>query len=71
MKLIIPHLTISRLDKLDESPTLIQLNRRVREQLPLVDLLELLLKINIRNGYTYEFSHVSLGSTLLAKACNM
>lgn len=78
-----PSLTISSLDKLDEPPALIQLNRRVRELIPPVDLTELLLEIDARTGFTREFSHVSesgaraqdlqvsLCATLLAEACNI
>ncbi|CAI1584364.1 Transposase and inactivated derivatives, TnpA family [Serratia grimesii] len=76
-------LTICSLDKLDEPPALIQLNRRIRELIPPVDLTELLLEIDARTGFTREFSHVSesgarahdlnvsLYATLLAEACNI
>lgn len=43
-----PSLTISSLEKLEESPLLLCLNSRVRQLLPPVDLTELLLEIDAR-----------------------
>lgn len=54
-----PSLTVSSLEKLDEPPALTQLNSRVKQLLPPVDLTELLLKIDARTGFTREFTHVS------------
>lgn len=54
-----PTLTISGLDKMDEPPSLVYLNRRGRQLLPPVDLTELLLEIDARTGFTREFIHVS------------
>jgi TnpA family transposase len=76
-------LTITNLEKLDESPELIQLNNSVRQLIPPVDLTELLLEIDARTGFTSEFAHISesgaraqdlhisLCAVLLAEACNI
>lgn len=78
-----PSLTISSLEKLDESPALTQLSSQVKQLLPPVDLTELLLEIDARTGFTHEFMHVSesearakdlhvsLCAVLLAEACNI
>lgn len=78
-----PTLTISNLEKLDEPPSLIALNRQVRRLLPLVDLTELLLEINAHTGFAEEFTHVSesnarakdlhisICAVLLSEACNI
>ena len=78
-----PSLTVSSLEKLEESPSLLRLNRRVRQLLPTVDLTELLLEIDARTGFTREFMHVSesgaraqdlhvsLCAVLMAEACNI
>lgn len=78
-----PSLTISSLEKLEEPPSLLCLNSRVRQLLPPVDLTELLLEIDARTGFTREFMHVSesgaraqdlhisLCAVLMAEACNI
>ena len=78
-----PSLTITNLDKLEESPSLTQLSRQVNELLPKVDLTELLLEIHAHTGFADEFSHVSesnaraddlsisICAVLLAEACNI
>ncbi|HDL7024491.1 TPA: Tn3 family transposase, partial [Yersinia enterocolitica] len=78
-----PSLTISSLEKLEEPPSLLRLNSRVRQLLPPVDLTELLLEIDARTGFTREFTHVSesgaraqdlhvsLCAVLMAEACNI
>jgi hypothetical protein len=54
-----PSLTITNLEKLNESPSLIQLSKQVNELLPKVDLTELLLEIHSHTGFADEFTHVS------------
>lgn len=78
-----PSLTITNLDKLEEPPSLIQLNKQVNELLPKIDLTELLLEINAHTGFASEFNHVSesnaraddlatsICAVLLAEACNI
>lgn len=78
-----PSLTIRSLEKLEEPPSLLCLNSRVRQLLPPVDLTELLLEIDARTGFTREFMHVSesgarahdlhvsLCAVLMAEACNI
>ena len=77
-----PSLTISSLEKLEEPPSLLCLNSRVRQLLPPVDSTELLLEIDARTGFTRELIHVSesgaraqdllvsLCTVLMAEACN-
>ncbi len=76
-------MTIANLDKLDESPTLIQLSKEVNALLPIVDLTELLLEIHAHTGFAEEFTHVSesnaraadlnisVCAVLMAEACNI
>jgi hypothetical protein len=78
-----PALTLSHLDKLDESPTLTRLSDQVAGLLPQVDLTELLLEIHAHTGFADEFTHVSeanaradgltvsVCAVLLAEACNI
>jgi len=76
-------LTITNLDKLDESESLQKLRKQVANFLPDIDLTELLLEINAHTGFTNEFTHVSeensradnldisLCAILLSEACNV
>lgn len=78
-----PSLTISNLDKLEESLSLKTLNRRVKQLIPAVDLTELLLEVDAWTGFTQEFTHVresearaqglhiSVCAVLMAEACNI
>lgn len=78
-----PSLTITKLDKLEEPPSLTQLSRQINELLPKVDLTELLLEIHAHTGFADEFTHVSesnaraadlttsICAVLLAEACNI
>nr|AKN36358.1 Mobile element protein [Vibrio tasmaniensis] len=78
-----PSLTISNLDKLEESLSLKTLNRRVKQLIPPVDLTELLLEVDAWTGFTQEFTHVresearaqglhiSVCAVLMAEACNI
>jgi TnpA family transposase len=75
--------TLSHLDKLPEPTSLERLRQRVTRLLPRVDLPEILLEINVRTGFTSEFTHlsessartsdlcVSLCAVLLSQACNI
>ena len=78
-----PTLTISNLDKLDESASFTALKKHVGNLLPKVDLTEMVLEINALTGFADEFTHVSEASAkannlpvsicavLLAEACNI
>lgn len=78
-----PSLTITNLDKLDASTSLLQLREQVAELMPRVDLAELLLEIQARTGFADEFTHVteaqarvgdlstSVCAVLLGEACNI
>lgn len=78
-----PSLTITNLDKLDDSPGLALLSEQVTDLLPKVDLTELILEINAHTGFADEFTHVSQSNgrvddlttsvcaVLLAEACNI
>ena len=78
-----PSITISNLEKLDESESLTQLSEQVTGLLPAVDLTELLLEIHAHTGFADEFTHVSesnaraedlsvsICAVLLAEACNI
>ncbi|ODS22346.1 transposase, partial [Candidatus Endobugula sertula] len=78
-----PSLTITNLDRLEESVSLIELNKQVSNLLPAVDLTELLLEIQAHTGFIDEFTHVSefnaraddlnisLCAVLLGEACNI
>ncbi|MDQ1317174.1 MAG: hypothetical protein QG588_825, partial [Candidatus Poribacteria bacterium] len=77
------HLSLTRLDKLVEPPSLITLRQQVATLLPRVDLSEILLEINARTGFASEFTHIneanarvtnlhmSLCAVLFAEACNI
>jgi hypothetical protein len=52
-------LSLSPLDKLDESPSLTSLKEKVTSLLPRVDLPDALLEIHALTGFADEFSHVS------------
>jgi hypothetical protein len=54
-----PYLTIENLDKVEESPTLINLRKQVAELLPKIDLTELILEIDAHTGFCNAFTHVS------------
>jgi hypothetical protein len=76
-------LVITRLDKIDEPATLIELRGLVDALLPRVDLPELLLEVNAWTGFASQFTHLSEGmarvenlpiricALLLAEACNI
>ena len=78
-----PSLTITNLDKLEESPSLTLLSKQITELLPKVDLTELILEIQTHTGFLNEFIHVieskaraddltvSLCAVLIAEACNI
>lgn len=78
-----PSLTITNLDRLDESSGLALLSEQVTGLLPKVDLTELILEINAHTGFADEFTHVSQSNgrvddlttsvcaVLLAEACNI
>jgi TnpA family transposase len=78
-----PSLTITNLDKLDETPSLTELNRKIKELLPAIELPELLLEIHAHTGFADEFTHVSesksraeglnisICAVLMAEACNI
>jgi TnpA family transposase len=76
-------LSLSRLDKLEEPSSLLELRGRVDDLLPRIDLTELLLEIHAQTGFASEFTHasesqarvddlhISLCAVLLAEACNI
>jgi hypothetical protein len=76
-------LSLSPLDKLDESPSLTSLKEKVTSLLPRVDLPDALLEIHALTGFADEFSHVSeadarvedlalsICAVLIAEACNI
>lgn len=76
-------LTITNLDKLEESAGLIELRKQTAALLPQVDLAELLLEIQAKTGFADEFTHVSeaeartddlstsVCAVLLSEACNI
>ncbi len=76
-------LILTGLDKLEEPSSLIELRPMVAGLLPRADLPEILLEINVRTGFTGEFTHISEGkarakdldvsvcAVLLASACNI
>ena len=78
-----PSLTISNLEKLEDSPSLDSLSEQVADLLPKVDLTELLLEINAHTDFLSEFTHVSesnakadelttsICAVLIAEACNI
>jgi Tn3 transposase DDE domain len=76
-------LTISNLDKLEESSSYLKLKAQVDDLLPHVDLPEVLLEIQAKTGFMDEFIHVnesfarvsdlstSICAVLIASACNI
>lgn len=78
-----PVLTISNLDKLEESTELVQFKEQATNLLPKIDLTELLLEIHAHTGFLSEFNHVSEANSraddlitsicgvLIAEACNI
>ena len=52
-------LTLSPLDAIEETPSLIALRQRVADMLPRVDLPELILEIDARTHFTGAFTHSS------------
>ncbi|NET91488.1 MAG: Tn3 family transposase [Kamptonema sp. SIO1D9] len=76
-------LTISNLDKLEESESYLQLKEQLETLLPPVDLPEVLLEIHAKTGFLDEFTHlnesqarvsdlsISLCAILIAKGCNV
>lgn len=78
-----PSLTITHLDKIDESPSLKKLKEEVQALLPKVNLTELLLEVHAHTGFADEFTHVSesnakvddisvsVCAVLMSEACNI
>jgi TnpA family transposase len=78
-----PSLTITNLDKLEESPSLTFLSEQVTGLLPRVDLTDLILEIHAHTGFANEITHVSesnaraddltvsICAVLIAEACNI
>lgn len=76
-------LTISNLDKLEESEQLLALRHRVTALLPYIDLPEAILEIHAKTQFLDQFTHVndegmraadlsvSLCAVLIASACNI
>ena len=76
-------LTITHLDKLEESEVLVAFKEQVSALLPKIDLTEVLLEIDTHTGFTSEFNHVSeansraddlnisICAVLIAEACNI
>ena len=76
-------LTITNLDKLEESEALVEFKEQVAALLPKIDLTEVLLEIDTHTGFTSEFNHVSeansraddlsisICAVLIAEACNI
>lgn len=78
-----PTLTITKLDRLEEKPSLSLLSQQVNDLLPNVDLTELLLEIHTHTGFADDFTHISesnaraddltisICAVLVAEACNI
>ena len=76
-------LTITNLDKLDESDSYLQLKEQVEFLLPHIDLPEVLLEIQAKTSFMDEFTHInesfarvkdlstSICAVLVANACNI
>jgi TnpA family transposase len=76
-------LTITNLDKLEESEALVQFKEQIAALLPKIDLTELILEIHAHTGFANEFNHVSeansraadlsisICAVLIAEACNI
>lgn len=77
------HLSLTRLDKLEEPLSLIMLRQQVAALLPRVDLPEVLLEIHAKTEFANEFTHISeanaratglsasVCAVLMAEACNI
>jgi hypothetical protein len=76
-------LVLTGLDKVEESPSLIQLREQVDALLPHIDLTDAILEIHGYTGFADEFAHVSEGNArvenlalsicavLVGQACNI
>jgi len=76
-------LSITNLDKIEETSSLKHIRELVTALLPKIDLTELILEINAHTGFANEFSHISeanarvpdlsisICAVLLAEACNI
>lgn len=76
-------LSITNLDKIEETSSLKHIRELVTALLPKIDLTELILEINVHTGFANEFSHISeanarvpdlsisICAVLLAEACNI
>lgn len=76
-------IVLTPLEKLEGSPGLEQLRKKVSALLPKVDLAEIILEIEARTNFTREFTHLSennarvddlsrsICAVLLAEACNV
>lgn len=78
-----PSLTITNLDKLDETKSFTILRKEVLKLIPKIDITELLLEIHQLTAFTDEFTHISeskskadnlqisICAVLMAEACNI
>lgn len=57
-----PDLSVERLEKIEEPPSLIALRAAVDARLPRLDLPELILEMQARTGFADQFSHASEGN---------
>jgi Tn3 transposase DDE domain len=76
-------LSLARLDKLEEPPSLIALRERVNALLPRIDITDAVLEIHGWTGFANEFTHLggqsarvenlalSVCAVLIAEACNI
>lgn len=76
-------LSLTRLDKLEEPPSLIALRKRVDALLPRLDITDAVLEIHGWTGFADEFTHIggqnarvdnlalSICAVLIAEACNI
>lgn len=76
-------LDITRLDRLEEPDSLVELRAKLTALLPRIDLPELLLEVHERTGFADEFTHVGEGGAriddlhksvcaiLIAEVCNV
>jgi TnpA family transposase len=61
-----PELSIERLEKIEEPPSLIALRAAVDDRLPRLDLPELILEMQARTGFANHFTHASEGNARAA-----
>ena len=54
-------LSVERLDKIEEPPSLVALRAAVDARLPRLDLPELILEMHARTGFAHLFTHASEG----------